>query len=207
MTDYVSQALSVFMGLFAVMNPIANTPVFLGLTEGDSDQVRRRIARRALLVAFVVVTVFCLAGSSILTLFGITLPAFQITGGIVVFGIGFKMLQGEQSRVHNPSKDDLNLDAELEVAISPLAVPILSGPGTITTAMSFVSDGRLPSLVITIGAFLLLCVITYLFFAGGERFIRYIGRGGVKVVTRFMGLILAVIGTQMLIEGIRGVWH
>ena len=206
MTDLVSQSLSVFMGLFAVMNPVANTPVFLGLTEGDSDEVKKRVARRALLVAFLVVTVFCLAGSYILNLFGITLPAFQITGGIVVFGIGFKMLQGEQSRVHNPSKNDLNLEAELEVAISPLAVPILAGPGTITTAMSFVSDGSPVSVFVTIGAFLVLCVITYLFFAGGDRFIHYIGQGGVKVVTRFMGLILAVIGTQMLIEGIRGVW-
>jgi multiple antibiotic resistance protein len=138
-------------------------------------------------------------------LFGITFPAFRITGGIVVFVIGFRMLQGEQSRVHNPSADDLNLEAELEVAISPLAVPILAGPGTITTAMSFVADGKALSILITIGAFLTLCVVTYLFFAGGERFIRYIGQGGVKVVTRFMGLILAVIGIQMLIEGIQAI--
>ncbi len=72
--------------------------------------------------------------------------------------------------------------------------------------MTFVSDGSLASIVMTTGAFLILCVITYLFFVGGERIIRYIGEGGVKVVTRFMGLILAVIGTQMLIEGIKGVW-
>lgn len=206
MADYVSQSLSVFMGLFAVMNPVANTPVFLGLTEGDSDEVRKRVARRAVLVAFLVVTLFCLVGVYILELFGITFPAFQITGGVVVFGIGFKMLQGEQSRVHNPSKSDLDLEAELEVAISPLAVPILAGPGTITTAMTFVSRDRPFSILITIAAFLVLCAITYVFFVGGQRFIRYIGQGGVKVVTRFMGLILAVIGTQMLIEGIKGVW-
>jgi len=206
MSSLVSQGLTIFMGLFAIMNPVANTPVFLGLTEGDPDQVRRRVARRALLIAFFVVLVFCVAGSSIFHLFGITFPAFRITGGLVVFVIGFHMLQGEPSRVHNPSKQDRDLEAELEVAVSPLAVPILAGPGTITTAMTFVSDGRLASIVMTTGAFLILCVITYLFFVGGERIIRYIGEGGVKVVTRFMGLILAVIGTQMLIEGIKGVW-
>lgn len=206
MSNYLSQSLSIFMALFAVMNPVANTPVFLGLTEGDSDDVRKRVARRAVLVAFLIVTAFCLAGSLILESFGITFPAFQITGGIIVFGIGFKMLQGEQSRLHNPSKTDLDLEAELEVAISPLAVPILAGPGTITTAMSFVSRDRPLSLFITVAAFLVLCAITYLFFVGGKRFIRYIGQGGVKVITRFMGLILAVIGTQMLIEGIKGVW-
>ena len=202
----VSQVLRIFMGLFAIMNPVANTPVFLGLTEGDPDEVRRKVARRALLIAFVVVLVFCVAGSYILRLFGVTFPAFRIAGGLVVFLIGFHMLQGEPSRVHNPSKQDQDLGAELEVAVSPLAVPILAGPGTITTAMSFVSDGRVISVVMTIGAFLILCGITYLFFVGGERIVRYIGEGGVKVVTRFMGLILAVIGTQMVIEGIKGVW-
>ena len=206
MSDYVSQSLSAFMGLFAVMNPVANTPVFLGLTEGDSDGVRKRVARRAVLIAFLIVTVFCVFGASILRLFGITFPAFQIAGGIVVFGIGLKMLQGEQSRVHNPSKNDLDLEAELEVAISPLAVPILAGPGTITTAMTFVSRDRPLSILITVSAFLVLCAITYVFFVAGQRFIRYVGQGGVKVVTRFMGLILAVIGIQILIEGIKGVW-
>jgi len=206
MPDYLSQTLTIFMGLFAIMNPVANTPVFLSLTESDPDSVRRRIARRALLIAFLVVLAFCLGGSYIFQLFGITFAAFRITGGFLVFLIGFHMLQGEQSRVHNPSEEDQNLDAELEVAVSPLAVPILAGPGTITTAMSFVSDGKAVSLAITAGAFLVLCVITYLFFVGGERIIRYIGQGGVKVVTRFMGLILAVIGTQMLVEGIKGIW-
>ncbi len=207
MPEYLSQTLTVFMGLFAIMNPVANTPVFLGLTEGDSDAVRRRVARRALVIAFLVVLSFCLGGAYIFQLFGISFPAFRIAGGVVVFLIGFHMLQGEQSRVHNPSEADRNLEAELEVAASPLAVPILAGPGTITTAMSFVADGKTISIIITVGAFLVLCVITYLFFVGGERIIRYIGQGGVKVVTRFMGLILAVIGTQMLIEGIKGVWR
>lgn len=206
MPQYLAQALTIFMGLFAIMNPVANAPVFLGLTEGDPIEVKRRVARRSMGIAFLVVLAFCVGGPFILRLFGITFPAFRITGGLLVFLIGFHMLQGEQSRVHNPSKADQDLEAELEVAISPLAVPILAGPGTITTAMSFVSDGKPVSLAMTVGAFLVLCVITYVFFMGGERIVRYIGQGGVKVVTRFMGLILAVIGTQMLIDGIKGVW-
>jgi len=194
------------MGLFAIMNPVANTPIFLGLTSDESDSVRRKVARRALLYAFLAVAAFCFGGAAIFHLFGITLPAFRITGGVLVFWIGFQMLHGEQSRVHNPSEADQNLDAQLEVAVSPLAVPILAGPGTITTAMSFASDGNPWTLPITIGAFFVLCLITYVFFVSGEGLIRYIGHGGAKVVTRFMGLILAVIGVQMLVEGIKRIW-
>jgi len=193
------------MGLFAIMNPVANTPIFLGLTSDEPDSVRRKVALRALLLAFAVVAAFCLGGTVIFHVFGITLPAFRITGGVLVFLIGFQMLHGEQSRVHNPSEADQGLDAQLEVAVSPLAVPILAGPGTITTAMSFSSDGSPWTLSITIGAFFVLCLITYVFFVSGEGLIRYIGQSGAKVVTRFMGLILAVIGVQMLVEGIKGV--
>lgn len=206
MPEHLSHALTIFMGFFAIMNPVANTPIFLGLTSTDPEPIRRRVARRALVIAFLAVTVFCLGGSFIFQMFGITLPAFRITGGLLVFVIGFQMLHGEQSRVHNPSAEDQNLEAELGAAVSPLAVPILAGPGTIATAMSFVADGSPLTLAITIGAFLILCAITYVFFVSGEGLIRYIGQGGTKVVTRFMGLILAVIGVQMLLEGIRGIW-
>jgi len=203
----LSHAFTVFMGLFAIMNPVANTPIFLGLTSDESDSVRRKVARRAVIYAFVAVAAFCIGGAAIFHMFGITLPAFRITGGVLVFLIGFQMLHGEQSRVHNPSEADQNLDAQLEVAVSPLAVPILAGPGTITTAMSFASDGSAWTLPITIGAFSLLCLITYAFFVSGEGLIGYIGHGGAKVVTRYMGLILAVVGVQMLLEGIKGIWY
>ncbi|HKK02159.1 MAG TPA: MarC family protein, partial [Desulfuromonadales bacterium] len=93
---------------------------------------------------------------------------------------------------------------ELSVAVSPLAVPILAGPGTIATAMNYSASGGVANMLITIGAFAVLCLITYIFFISGERFIRYIGENAVKVITRLMGLILAVVGSQMLIQGIYG---
>ena len=91
-TATIGQGLSVFMGFFAIMNPIANTPVFLGLTSGEDAALRRRVAFRALLATFVIITVFCLLGALIFKLFGITLPAFRITGGVLVAGIGVQML-------------------------------------------------------------------------------------------------------------------
>ena len=206
MGHFAVHTVTVFMGFFAIMNPVANTPVFIGLTAGDDRHAKRLVARNALLLAFAVTVVVCLAGKLVFELFGITLPALRVTGGVVVFLIGFHMLQGELSPVHNPAKEDAakNLDAELSVAVSPLAVPILAGPGTIATAMNFSASGGVADLVVTILAFGVLCLVSYGFFLSGERFVRYIGEGAVKVVTRLMGLVLAVIGTQMLIQGIYG---
>lgn len=207
MESFIGHALSVFLGFFAIMNPVANTPVFLGLTADDDAGTRRKIAAKAFLVSAVIIVVFCAAGKLIFTLFGITLPAFRITGGILVALVGFHMLQGgEHSTVQHPSDEDKkkSLDAALQVAITPLAIPILAGPGTIATAMNYASAGTLTEFVVTVSAFFVLCAITYVFFLSGERLVKYIGDNGVKVITRLMGLILAVIGVQMLIHGIGG---
>jgi len=205
----LGHAASVFMGFFAIMNPIANTPVFLGLTVDADGAVRRRIALRALLGAFVIVTVFCVLGSVIFSLFGITLSAFRITGGVLVALIGYQMLHGSPSSVHHPSEGDqrASRDAAVSVAIMPLAIPILAGPGTIATAMNFASTGGLWNMIMTLAAFALLCLITFLFFVFGEGLTRFLGKGGLTVVTRIMGLILGVIGVQMLVDGINGAFR
>jgi multiple antibiotic resistance protein len=202
----VGHALSVFMGFFAIMNPIANTPVFLGLTAEDDATTRRKVAFQAVLAAFLIIAVFCLLGAVIFKLFGITLPAFRIMGGVLVALIGYQMLHNAPSPVHHPSDADqaASRAAALSVAISPLALPILAGPGTIATAMNFASTGGTAELALTIGAFALLCLITYAFFVFGEGLTRFLGRSGVNVITRIMGLILAVIGVQMLVDGLKG---
>lgn len=207
MDAFIGHAFSIFMGFFAIMNPIANTPVFLGLTAEDDPVARRKIAAKALIVSFLIIVVFSAAGKLIFNLFGITLSAFRIMGGTLIALVGYQMLQGgEHSSVQHPSEKDKqkSLDAELEVAITPLAMPILAGPGTIATAMNFASAGGVSKFIVTVGAFLVLCVISYVFFVSGERFVKYIGDNGIKVVTRLMGLILAVIGVQMLIDGVGG---
>ncbi len=138
MTDLLTYSLTVFTGFFAVMNPIANTPIFLGLVEGESEAAKRKIAKTASLTAFLIVTSFVILGKYIFQLFGITIPAFKITGGILIFYIGFEMLMSKKSKVHDPeSKEE-----DSGIAISPLAIPILAGPGTIVTAMNFVTVFR-----------------------------------------------------------------
>ena len=201
-------AATVFMGFFAIMNPIANVPIFLGLTDDDDEQTAAAVALKSLVLAFLIVTVFAIAGKMIFDLFGITLPAFRITGGLVVSLIGYHMLQGIQSNVHHPDEENKQgySEAALSVAVSPLAMPILAGPGTIATAMNF-SVGGIIELAVTITVFAILCVITYVIFVFGKKFVAFIGTSALGAITRMMGLILAVIGVQMVIDGLNGVFR
>ncbi len=203
MHELVAYTGTVVMGFFAIMNPLANTPVFLGLTSDDDAATRKAVARNSLLLAFAIIAVFSFAGNLILEMFGITLFSFRVAGGILVFGIGYNMLHGEQSKVHQPGTAVVaaSHEAQLSVAVSPLAVPILAGPGTIATAMNFVDERTPTHIMITVGSFALICLISYAFFVSGERLIHYIGDNAVNAITKMMGLILAVIGVQMFIEG------
>jgi len=205
MHELLTNTVTVFLGFFAIMNPIANTTIFIALTDGESEKSKKQIASKALTITFITILIFSIIGKGIFEMFGITLPAFRITGGILVFFIGYHMLNGETSKMHHPKPgDNEKVPDFLNVAITPLAMPILAGPGTIATAMNYCATDKLIEIVITIGSFLILCFITYLMFISGERLVKFIGENNIKLITRLMGLILAVIGMQMLLEGIKG---
>jgi multiple antibiotic resistance protein len=198
-----------FFGFFAIMNPVANTPIYVGLVEDFEEAQKRAIARRSVITAFVVVAVFCAAGKLIFELFGLTLPAFRITGGILIFWVGFELLQGRFSKMQTPPAEghDASRDSVIRVALTPLAIPILAGPGTITTAMNFAAGGSILPVVTTVAIFGVMCLITYWFFVYGREFIGFLGANVVRVISRLMGLILAVIGTEMVILGVRGAFE
>ena len=206
MENTLLHALTVFMGFFAIMNPIANVPIFLGLTSDVDNHTAATIALRSVTIAFLIVIVFSIAGKIIFELFGVTLPAVRITGGLIVFFIGLHMLQGNQSSFHHPKEEGSQQSGEaaLGIAISPLATPILAGPGTIATAMNFSASGGFMEMVVTIAMFAVLCVITYVLFVFGGKLVTYVGVTALGAITRMMGLILAIIGTQMVIEGLHG---
>lgn len=202
MTEYFTYALSVFTGFFAIMNPIANTPIFLGLVEDKTEQSKRRIARSATLTAFGIVSVFVIMGKYIFELFSITIPAFKITGGILIFYVGFEMLMSKKSKVHDthPAKEEE--EGGNDLAISPLAIPILAGPGTIVTAMNFVANTSYLHMVTVIVMVGVMLGLTYVAFVLSEVIVQKIGRNMIAVIGKIMGLIIAIIGTDMVIAGI-----
>jgi multiple antibiotic resistance protein len=199
MENLITYGLSVFMGFFAIMNPIANTPIFLGLVEGEDKETKRKIAKIASITAFIIVVTFIIAGKYIFELFGITIPAFKITGGVLIFYVGFEMLMSKKSTVHNNgvSEDKSNL------AISPLAIPILAGPGTIVTAMNFVIDATYVHIGMVISIFAFIIFLTYLAFALSDFIVKKVGNNLIAVIGKLMGLILAIIGTGMVTDGIK----
>ena len=196
-----------FAAFFAIMNPIANTPIFLGLTEEMDDRTTRDVAVRAIFLAFMIVAAFSLGGNFLLHLFGVTLSSFRIAGGLLVVVVGYHLLQGGHSPVQKSKEADVERSADdaMSIAVSPLAMPLLAGPGTIVTGMSFAGDGSPQRLGVVLTAFLLICVLTYICFMSGHRLTRFLGKSLVMVVSRLMGLILSVIGTQMVIAGVVGV--
>ena len=206
MSDSTVHFATVLMAFFAIMKPIANAPLFIGLTDGLDQATRRKIALQAVLLAFVIVSLFTIGGRTIFHLFGITLPAFRMAGGVLVALVGYNLLQGKHSSVHTPTAEDnkKSENAALGIAISPLAMPILAGPGTIVTAMNFAAHSTIPEITRVVGAFAVICIVTWASFVGGQAMVRFLGANAIKVISRLMGLILAVIGTQMLIAGIGG---
>lgn len=202
LNEFGAHFLAVLMGFFAIMNPIANTAIFVGLTADKSRSAQLAIAFRALLTSFVIVLVFSLAGKTIFHLFDITLPALRITGGILLFVIGYQMMHGSSSDLHASSPEPADDSLDVDVAYSPLAIPILAGPGTIATAMNYSAEGDWFSIAITVSTFALLCLITLFCFIFGQGMVKALGTGGLAVITRLMGLIIAVIGVQMTMSGV-----
>lgn len=199
MSNYFTFALTVFTGFFAIMNPIANTPIFLGLTDGNSESTKQKVAKTSTITAFIIVTASVVLGKYIFEIFSITIPAFKITGGILIFYVGFEMLMSKKSKVH----DSENKEDSDEIAISPLAIPILAGPGTIVTAMNFASNANYLHMAIIIACFAVIILMTYFAFVLSDAIVEKLGKNLISVIGKIMGLIIAIIGAGMITEGIK----
>jgi len=199
MDNLVTFSITVFTGFFAITNPISNMTVFLSLTQGADERTKRDINKRANIIAFIIVTVFVLLGKYIFELFNISIPAFKITGGILIFYIGFEMLQSKKSNVKNIK--DVHIDEN--IAVSPLAIPILAGPGTIVTAMNFVANVTPFQVFLVIAIFGSMSLLTYITFRLSKYIVKVVGYNVISVIGKIMGLIIAIIGTGMIIEGVK----
>ena len=197
-----SQFFYAFMAFFAIMNPISNLPAYMALVADDSQKISRKIAFRSLLIAFVIVTVFIFSGDFIFKVFGITIISFRIAGGILVAVIGYHMINGNHSPSYKGMEQQAVNSDPMSIAISPLAMPLFAGPGTITTALSL-ANGGLRNQLITVVAFAILCVITYLLLRSAKQIADFLGKNLMKIITKMMGLLLFSIGIQMIIVSVQ----
>ena len=197
-----SQFFYAFMAFFAIMNPISNLPAYMALVADDSQKISRKIAFRSLLIAFVIVTVFIFSGDFIFKVFGITIVSFRIAGGILVAVIGYHMINGNHSPSYKGMEQQAVNSDPMSIAISPLAMPLFAGPGTITTALSL-ANGGLRNQLITVVAFAILCVITYLLLRSAKQIAGFLGKNLMKIITKMMGLLLFSIGIQMIIVSVQ----
>mgnify|MGYP001036516644 CR=1 FL=1 len=193
-----SQLFYAFMAFFAIMNPISNLPAYMALVADDSQKISRKIAFRSLLIAFVIITVFIFSGDFIFKVFGITIVSFRIAGGILVAVIGYHMINGNHSPSYKGMEQQAVNSDPMSIAISPLAMPLFAGPGTITTALSL-ANGGLQNQLITVVAFAILCLITYLLLRSAKQIAGFLGENLMKI----MGLLLFSIGIQMIIVSVQ----
>lgn len=192
-------------GLFAIANPLGALPLFLALAPTDTVAAMRRAAITASITAAIAVLVFYLVGAHLLEFFGISLPAFQVSGGILIFLMALKMLEGSTS-THKVGPKDVEAaqDSEPDItAIVPIGVPLIAGPGTISTTILLRGEaeglGQNLALLAAI-AIVLVSVAAALLFA--DRIHRLIGDMGLRIATRVMGLILAAIAVQFVVNGV-----
>lgn len=199
-------ALLCFSSLLALLNPLSVAPIYLAMTAGYSRGHQLRTLRTAILTGGAVLLFFMLLGGTLFQLFGITLEAFRIAGGVILFGIGMDMLQAKQSRVKaTPEEEEEALQKE-DIAITPLGIPLIVGPGSITTVMVLMGSARTPAHVLVLFVTVLAVLgVVFAALATAPKLLKRFGQTGLNVMTRIMGLLLTVIGVQFIIDGARPV--
>lgn len=203
MDQYLQFALVTFASVLFIVDPIAVVPTYLVITQGQDAAQRRATARRACVAAALILVVFALAGSRIFGLFGITMPAFRIAGGLILWLVAMDMLHGNRSTQEGVA-EIAEGRAKDDVAVTPLAMPMLAGPGAISTVM--VLSGQAHSTGQTIIVYASIAVtlfISWITLRLAEQLVKRMGQTGIRVMTRIMGLLLAAIAVQFVITGVR----
>lgn len=190
-----------FASLFTMMNPIGVIPVYISLTSHLSPKAAKRVAFKAVLTGLLTLVLFAVAGKFIFDFFAITIHSLRIVGGIIFFIAGYDMLQARLNRTK--SNEEEHSDTNKDVAISPLGIPLITGPGAITVAIVLYNDAADFSLKITLFAVILLIMgIVLVSLLGGRQVMRFLGENGNKVLMRIMGLIVMVIAVEFLFSGL-----
>lgn len=195
-----------FSALFAIIDPFAVIPVLLTLTERYSQAERLQVIRKAVLVAMLILILFAVTGEGVFRLFGISIPAFRIAGGILLLKLGIEQLSAQRERVK--SEEESESFERDDISIFPLATPLLAGPGAISTVV--LQAGQVSGVWASLGFILIIVLVfvaCYFLLASAPQFYRVLGKTGLNLVTRIMGIILSAIAVQFIIDGAQSVWN
>lgn len=212
MTEIYSFALLAFTAFFTIINPLGTMPIFMTMTASLSKERRKQTAKKATIVAFFTVIAFAFSGQILFNFFGISVNSFRVVGGLIFFMMGWDMLQARLGQFKH-TDDEKQIDAYVEdISITPLAIPMICGPGAITNAIILMEDANdIPQKIALILIIALVLLITYLILIGASKITEKLGSTGNKVMMRLMGLIVMVIAVEFFFSGlkpiIQGILH
>ncbi len=200
---YVRFSVLALSSIFFLVDPFAALPTFLAVTAGEDSTRRKNTARKASITAFVVLSLFAIVGQYIFRMFGITLPAFEIAGGIILLLIGLDMLSAKRSATQETGPEAEAAAEKEDAGIVPLGIPMLAGPGSITSVMVLVgqAQGDWKLLAAIVGAIAITAVICFLVLGNSDRVAAMLGETGVRILVRIMGLLLVALAVQYFVNG------
>ncbi len=197
--------LGTFLALLPIINPFASTPVFLAITDGDSNQRREQQARMGCVYMVLILVGALVGGTFIMNFFGISIPGLRIAGGFLVAGIGMGMLSPPKAGAHE-DRERAAAQAKEDISFTPLAMPMLSGPGSIAVTIGFTSLAKHPlDYVAIILGIIVVALVSYLILRLSVHIVRLIGVNGMSALTKIMGFLLLCIGIQFMVNGVIGI--
>lgn len=202
MSELLGFGLLTFTSFFTLINPLGTMPIFLTMTAELNSEDRTRTARKASIVAFITIVIFAFTGQLLFKFFGISVNSFRMVGGVIFFLMGMDMLQArlgkvkvKESEVHSYVDD---------ISITPLAIPMICGPGALTNSIVLMEDAQTPGQkVVLILGVLVVMIVTYLILYSSSRIIKLLGQTGINVMMRLMGLIVMVIAVEFFFSGLK----
>jgi len=199
---YVRFSVLALSSIFFLVDPFAALPTFLAVTAGADAQRRRKMAWKASVTALVVLSAFAVAGQYIFRMFGITLPAFEIAGGVILLLIGLDMLEAKRSPTQESHEEAAEAALKEDAGIVPLGIPMLAGPGAITSVMVLVGQAQTKwQMLAILASILITAAICYLVLGNSDRVARALGETGVRILVRIMGLLLVALAVQYFVNG------
>lgn len=199
----INYAVYSFIALFIIVDPIVNVPIFVSILENFEAKNRKSMVQKAVVIAATVLIIFTLLGNYIFKFLGIEMYSFRIAGGILLFIISLEMLFGRRTKTESSVEEEDEAKIREDVTVTPMAVPLLTGPGAITTGIVLFNSAKtLANEIILIADILLVFLISYVILARSDYLFKILGRTGTRVVVRIMGLLLSAIAVQFVMTGI-----